>query len=29
VYFSDRYYQFFGMSWWNAQYERGEWFNEH
>jgi hypothetical protein len=21
VYFSDRYYQFFGMSWWNAPYE--------
>jgi hypothetical protein len=21
VYFSERYYQFFGMSWWNAPYE--------
>jgi hypothetical protein len=24
VYFSDRYYQFFGMSWWNAPYEGSE-----
>ena len=22
VYFSDKYYQFFGMSWWNAPYKK-------
>jgi hypothetical protein len=23
VYFSDKYYQFFGISWWNAPYKEG------